>query len=54
MLGSISSTKNKKNIENSPFGIPSAITEPENYLGVKPIVKSEIGFLLEIDRYYCE
>ena len=40
--------------EEAPFGIPSAITEPKNNLRVKPIVESEIGFMLKIDRYSCD
>ena len=42
------------NTEESPFGKPVTITEPNNDLRVKPIVESDIGFLLGIDQYYCD
>ena len=42
-----------KEVETS-FGIPCASTEPENDLRVKLIVDSNIGFLLEFNRYSSE
>ena len=54
MLEFISSTKLGNKTEDTPFGIPGASTEPENYFRVKPIVESKIGFLFEIDRYYFD
>ena len=46
--------KIRNNTEEEPFGIPVTSTEPENNLGVKPIVYSKIGFLLEMDWYSCD
>ena len=54
MLKFISSTNIINNTVEAPFGIPGARTEPKNDLRVKPIVESEIGFLLEINRYSCK
>ena len=34
-----------------PFGILDASTERQNDLRFKPIVESDIGFLLEFDQY---
>ena len=42
MLGFISSTKLRDNIEKAPFGIPGVSTEHENGLRFKPIIESEI------------
>ena len=42
------------NTVEAPFGILGASTEPENNFRVKLIVESDTGFLLEIDRYYCD
>ena len=36
---------------DAPFGIPGASTDPENDFRVKPIIESEIDFLLDFDRY---
>ena len=52
MLEFISSTKLGNNTEDAPFGIMGESTETNNNLRVKPIVESDIGFLLEIDQYY--
>ena len=54
MIESISIKKIRNNTEEAPLGILGASTEPYNDLRVKLIVESEIGFLLEIDRYYCD
>ena len=51
MLESISSTQKKKNIVEAPFDIPGVSTEPENYLRVKLTVESNIGSMLEFNRY---
>ena len=53
MLKYISSTKLENNMEEVPFGIPGASTETKNDLRVKPIIESELSFLLEIYRYSC-
>ena len=50
MIEYISSTKNKNNIEEAPFGIPGESTGHGNDLKFKTIIETEIGFLLEIDR----
>ena len=53
MFESISRTKKKnrnKTVE-SPFVIPGVSNKQQINLRVKPIVESEIGFLLEFDRY---
>ena len=47
MFESIYSNKNKKNTVDAQFGILGASTERHNYLRVKTIVESGIGFLLE-------
>ena len=44
----------RNNTREAPSGILDASIEPNNDLKVKPIVESDIGFLLEIDRYSCE
>ena len=49
MIKSISSTKIRNNTEKEPFGITGASTENKNNFRVKPIVESNICFLLEID-----
>ena len=43
--------KIRNNTVEAPFGVPGAITEPNNELRVKLIVESEIGFLLEFNWY---
>ena len=54
MLKFTSSTKLRNNIEEALFGIPDASTEAEKDLRFKPIVESEIFFLLVIDQYSCD
>ena len=54
MLESISSTHKKKNIVEAQFGIPGASTEPENYLRLKLTVESNIGSMLEFNRYLSD
>ena len=34
-------------MKETPFGIPSASTEPENDLSFKPVVESNIAFCCE-------
>ena len=46
--------KLRSNTEEALFGIPGAITETKNDLRVKPIVESNIGFLLKVERYSCD
>ena len=54
MLESISSTKIRNKTEEAPFGISCVRTKAENYLRVKPIIESKIGFFLEMDWYSCD
>ena len=43
--------KIRNNTVEASFCIPGVSTEHKNDLRVKPIVKSDIGFLLEFDWY---
>ena len=54
MLNFLFSTKLTNITEEASFGIPGARTEPENDLRVKTIVEIDIGFMLEIKRYFCD
>ena len=54
MIKYISITKIRNNIVEAPFGIPGVSTENDKILRIKPIVESDIGFLLEIYRYSCD
>ena len=51
MFESFSSTKITNKTVEVPFVIPGAIIEHQSDLRVKPIVDSEIGFLLEFEWY---
>ena len=46
--------KIRNNTLEVPFGILGVSTEPGNYLRTKPIVESEIGFMLGFNRYSRE
>ena len=51
MFESNSRTKIRNNTVEIPFFIPGASNERQSDLRGNPIVESEIGFLLEFDRY---
>ena len=47
----ISGKKIRNNTVEAPFVIPGVSTKWKSDLRFRPIVESEIGFLLEFDRY---
>ena len=46
--------KIRNKTDESPFGIPGASNETEKNLRFKPVVESDIEFLLEIEWYSCD
>ena len=54
MFESIYITKNQKQDSRGTIFILGASTKRQSNLRVKPIVESEIGFLLELYRYSSE